>query len=748
MKKFTSFHFLRISLICVFLGLFGFLYAQDLSIIPQPKEVKLLSKVPFRINTETKILINSKTTESDLNNAEELNTKIYQTTGYHLSIISEPLNELKNVIVIGEPDKYPILKNSLGKNNIEFTSDNPGEQGYVIYSDPEVLLLAGNGPDGTFYAIQSLLSILKSDDGHSLNIPGLLIRDYPSIKYRGLFNENKWGPDLMTLEDYKDMIDYMASIKMNSLSLGIYGCWDVQYRNEILEFFMLPIDKYPQFNTPKLIEFYSPKKGKWDKLDYLPTIFEEDFFGELIKYGKKKHVTVYPSFNSLGHNTLIPRLIPEISSVDENGQPRGYSFKTSNKKTYKVLYDIYDNIIDKYLKPNGIDWFDIQMDEVYEWDANDVRKSSEEDIYIDHMIKLAKYLKSKGMNHIGVWTDMLDHRKLMTPQFEERIEREGLKDVMQFHWWRYVGTYETTNPELGFRSWVYPMTGYNYPYHYTYSMSRLDNTYKMLALGHKDKVEGASSYSIYDPAYHFEINALADFSWSPVDTSQTKAVGDYMNRYTKDVFGEKWKEAKIVLENLEKLYPNSQIFRNILYYNYSYVWEVPYKKNPYPENAFKSLLKIPDAKEELEKLGGIANNAADFYYSVLNSEDVKRDVVIQMYANIKRMSCLIEEFLLLYNIDEDYQEFKNVSDDMSRLIMLDEMKAKTYQIISLQMQAIQTWEDIKPEFLHPHSMRNMSFMLKFCEENIQRIEEIKYNIKNNSLQEIPETLITGTYSEL
>ena len=748
MKNVLKSDFLRVLFICVFLGIFGPQNAQEISIIPQPKEMKILSGNPFRINTETRIIINSGATESDLSNAEELNSKIFNIVGYHLSVTEEPGKGLNNLIIIGEPGQNSILRNALIKNNVEFSNKTTGDQGYVICSNSDALLLAGSGPAGTFYALQSLYSILKSNKGNTIDIPNLLIRDYPSIKYRGLFNEDKWGPDRMTLEDYKDMIDYMASIKMNTLSIGVYGCWDVQYRNEILEFFMLPIDKYPQLKTPKLIEYYSPKKGEWQKLNYLPTIFKEDFFGDLIKYGKTKHVTVYPVFNSLGHNTLLPRVFPEIGEVDEKGNPKGYGFCTTNEKTYKVLFSIYDNIIDKYLKPNGIDWIDIQMDEVGQWDARDLKKYSEEEIYLNHMIKVAKYLKSKGMNHIGVWTDMLDHRKLMTSQFKERIEKEGLKDVMRFQWWEYGGAYKTTNPELGLRTWVYPMTGYTYPYHYYLPDSRIDNVYKMLALGHKSNAEGASSYSIYDPGYHFEINSLADFSWNPVDTNQVKALDSYIKRYAKDVFGEKWKEAKFVLESLEGFYPNSDLFGKMLYYSYSYVSEKPYKKRPYPESAFNALKKVSGAKERLEKLGGIASNAANFYYSAMDCKDANRDVIIQLYANITRMSNLIEEFLLMYDIEDDYQEFKKLTDTDSRLNILTKIENTTNQILTLQTKALKTWEDVKPEFLHPHEMRNMSFMLKFCEENIKRIEEMKYKIKNNTLKEIPETLIVGTYCEL
>jgi hypothetical protein len=364
------------------------------------------------------------------------------------------------------------------------------------------------------------------------------------------------------------------------------------------------------------------------------------------------------------------------------------------------------------------------------------------------MIKIAKYLKSKGITNIGVWTDMLEHRKLLTPQFKERIEKEGLTDVMRFQWWRYGGAYETTNPELGFRTWVFPMTGYTYPYHYYYPISRLDNVYRMLALGHKDKVEGASSYSIWDPAYHFEVSALSDFSWNPVDPDKTKALEDFTGRFSKNIFGGKWKEGRLVMENLEQLYLNSDLFGKMLYYNYSYVNQIPYKKRPYPEEAFNAVKKMPGARERLEKLGGIANNAADFFRLAMNQKDADRKVISQQYANVERIANLIDEFLLLYKIDDEYQSFKRLTDNEIRLNTLAGIRNITHRIMEHQLRAISTWENIKPEFLHLHEMRNMSFMLKFCEETLKRIGQMESDLKTNSLRDVPESIITGTYQEL
>jgi hypothetical protein len=80
---------------------------------------------------------------------------------------------------------------------------------------------------------------------------------------------------------------------------------------------------------------------------------KEDFFGELVAYGKSKGVEVLPLWNSLGHNTLIPTKYPETAPL-VGGERSRCGFCVSSPKTYELLFDIYDTIINKYLAPNGI----------------------------------------------------------------------------------------------------------------------------------------------------------------------------------------------------------------------------------------------------------------------------------------------------------------------------------------------------------------------------------------------------------
>ena len=196
-------------------------------------------------------------------------------------------------------------------------------EAYALEVAPTGVALRGVGGAGTFYAAQTLAQMISCQN-NDVVVPISSIRDWPMMNERGLYVESKWGQDLMTLEDWKDAIDQLASLKMNLLGIGVYGCWRMQYDLRPTEFLLLPLEKYPDLHTRKTLDYYSARKNAWQSLTYLPAMYEDDFFGEVVAYGRSRNVKVRPHFNSLGHNTLIPRLYPEVSSKAAYGQPRGY----------------------------------------------------------------------------------------------------------------------------------------------------------------------------------------------------------------------------------------------------------------------------------------------------------------------------------------------------------------------------------------------------------------------------------------
>ncbi len=444
-------------------------------------------------------------------------------------------------VVMGTPGTNSMIAESL----LDRLTDVPNQdQGYVLSISANEVVIAGDQPIGVLYGVQTLLQLLEPDG----TVPQVTIVDWPERRYRGIFAESRWCSELMTLQDWKDAIDLLASLKFNVLDIGIQNNWMIQYEHKRSEFLLVPIKKYPELQALQSIEYYSAKKGDYVRIEYLPLMFTEDFFGEVVAYGASRGVTVYPHFNTPGHNTLIPHKIPEISSKDENGNPVGYGFCLSNPRTYEVMFDIVDEIADRYLLPNGVTWFHLGLDEVWPilgmdedeptrvvspyCQCPDCKGKEWYDQFIDYTVAMCKHLAAKGMDKIGIWHDSFVRGGKMNKELAERFRREGIIDKVALHWWRYGGFFDTIHPELGIESWVVPMTGY---YYWTPLQDHLNNIYLATQKAAEEDAEGAEAYSVYYSAYHRQYACLAEYSWNSKGTGDVDA---FREKYTRFLFGD------------------------------------------------------------------------------------------------------------------------------------------------------------------------------------------------------------------
>ena len=376
--------------------------------------------------------------------------------------------------------EYSIML-KVDSNDIRF-GDKGQSEAYVIDITDNECLIIGYDDAGAFYGAVSFSQLLHTK-GDGIFIPECKIVDYPEFAIRGHFVESRYGSDFMTLEDWKKAVDYFADQKLNALEIALYGCWVRQYDGEFAEYQYIPFKKYPELKSPRYIKYYSAREGKWKyKKDVLPVIYEQDYLGELIAYAKKKNITVFPLFNSLGHNTLIPRLYPETSTKDEDNTPNGASFCTRNEKTLEIILGIYDEILDKYIIPNGIDRFAVGLDEVGDVpgiDKNNLdkmasakcmcekcRDTDQVTLLLDYTIKLVRHLKNRGMKKVYVYYDMfcLSH-DLLNDELAEIFIKEGIDDVICFDWWDYRDkdtVFKTTNLKYDhlFNKISKPMVGY------------------------------------------------------------------------------------------------------------------------------------------------------------------------------------------------------------------------------------------------------------------------------------------------
>lgn len=631
-----------------------------------------------------------------------------------------------------EPGSVPIFVGESARPALEDlpapTDDAAGES-YVLQVTADTVAIRGLGGGGTLYGAQTLAQLL-SLDGVELTLPVITIRDWPQFRYRGLYVESKWGPDRMTLSDWQDLIDHMASLKMNLLGVGIYGCWCIQYDEEITEFMLVPLEKYPDLKTPKTISYYSAREDSWKAVSYLPTMFEEDFFGEVVAYGRQHNVIVRPHFNSLGHNTLIPRLYPEISARNAQGWPTGYGFCLSDPATLKTMNEILKEIIDRYLLPHGVDHFHLGLDEVWDmigiyphhpqrsvspWCECEHCRTQERSVLItEYVLGLLTALKAAGMRHITIWHDQLNKMGVLSEEFVQQLERRGLKDHVILNWWTYgVKPFDTIRPELGLRRFVTPMTGY---YFWSPYRSNLINIESLSRVGAAQGAEGLEAYCTHDEAFDNHQRLLADCGWN------MDAVGDvvsWQEKYARYVFGGAWESGLEALHSFDQVSaPGSHLglIWQLSPYPYTYVSAERDYPRQYPEEPLRGLIADPSASDKVSSAVKAASEARSKLQDLLHAGLPHYHLAAQLVAEAWRSEGLVRIFEHLLHMHMSYckaREARASGRHEEASTALQYARGQVIRALQLQERVAVELEETKADYLLPQVMREWSTIRPF-----------------------------------
>ncbi len=608
---------------------------------------------------------------------------------------------------------------------------------YIDITASQALITAADSA-GLYYGAVTLSKLLYTEDG-KVYLPQYQILDYPYYQKRGHFLECRYGSDFMTLEDWKNAIDYLSLMKINHIIVGLYGCWSRQYDGVFAEYQYIPFKKYPQLNTPRDIKYYSAKKqGFVYEHDVLPTIYKEDYFGQLIAYAKKKHVNVIPLFNSLGHNTLIPRVFPEISAIDENGEYSKTGFCTNNPKTYEVMFNIYDEIIDRYLIPNGVDSFEIGMDEIWPVmgvDKADIhaesspfckcgkcRDKSHIELMVEYIIKLCHHLKGRGINNIYIYHDMLFENDYLNEAFANRLKEEGLYENIIIDWWSYVGYDKLFRGDADkvnsvFRSVGKPITGY---FHWNMPNQMNENIYAMTETVMKHSFEGMIAYGSFEYCYDYNFNLFAQCTWNPEYELKNR---DTLRRYANYAFPADPGSAYNTLVKAQELTNGRNVrednyLENFFeYYNNCYLNKDNEYPQDYPGKQFRAIRDeeekyLPYLKENIDK----AKEVYDYFDSLISTE--KADIWKLIAAT---WHTLANEFYTVYTSVKAY----HLGD-----IGADELVGRLRTLVDNRDKTIALLEDVRIEANVYTAARDMTVSRQFICDLIASIEaDVKAGIK-------------------
>ncbi len=622
---------------------------------------------------------------------------------------------------------------------------NP-DQGYSIHAEKGSATLTGFGDAGLYYAVTTFLQCLHQENGAWV-LPAMDVLDYPLLKTRGHFLETRYGTDSMELEDWKHVVDFMVDHKENQLTVSVYGCWQVQFDNCVSEYVFAPFAGRPELKAPVFHKYYSPKQKCWVERETLAPMYEKDFLGELMAYGRERGVQVVPMMNSLGHNTLIPRLYPEVSAKDENGEPSFTGYCTSNPKTYELLFALYDQIIDRYAAPNGVDAFDIGLDEVRDGraylagDVGNLRspwckcpscaQKTKGEIIIDHAVKLMKHLKEKGMNTVYMYNDMVvDHvsnnaegtLEDRTGQFKAALGEKGLLDVACLDWWSYremreMFQFQTIHPELGLRSTMKPWNGY---YNWAYLLSAVRNNYHISQMANEEKAEGIRSYSTWDESFHRNCQLQADYAWNFNGTGKPQAASArYVRRYFGTAQGlantafmllddiPRWRNRKDPHSDENSRY--ELFYFTLCFYEYTYFR--PGKEYPrnYPGEMLPRLRTDPAFVEELEMLQGLANEAAKMFLQLSETPGCDKKLADRYRYEAEHFAVMCGDALALREMDRLAQSY-NETGESERLEEITDVARRQKEA---RLSHIADLENVKESYLIPSHSRIQSASMQY-----------------------------------
>src|SRR5690349_1631095 len=318
-------------------------------IFPAPREITNSGKA-FVLDERVTIAVPDHPSSEDLFLARMLADELSDRFGLHLK--TEHVGNVdggRRTIVMGAVTN-PLVATYCGIHAISITAGDPGPEGYVLRANESVLLVAGSDDRGAFYGLQSLRQLLTKNDGGTLRIQGVSIRDWPDKPFRGI---KLYLPGRQNIPFFKRFVrDFMALHKYNTLIMEMNAS--------------MRLDRHPELNTG-WIKFahdttYSRRNyplGAPHGIEQNSThqdiadgdILEKDEVADLARWVRQYHIELIPELPSFTHSYYLLSEHKDLTEVPGEKWPDTYC--PSNPKSYQLLFDVYDEYID-VLKPRMI----------------------------------------------------------------------------------------------------------------------------------------------------------------------------------------------------------------------------------------------------------------------------------------------------------------------------------------------------------------------------------------------------------
>ncbi len=289
------------------------------------------------------------------------------------------------------------VKLSLLMKDEEFLNDSDGS--YNLKIDQNRIIISSLSDKGIFYGLQTLNQVIKNfivnQKGSKgvplpeLILPHLVVRDAPDLNIRGIVQDISRG-QIFTIENAKRYIDILCHYKLNFYGLYIEDVF-----------------AHPQF----------PEIGK-DRGALTPKEIEI-----LVKYAEKKHISLFPVFECLGHvdNILQHKRFRNLGEF-----PGAQCFAVSKPEVFQFLKDY----ISELAKHFPAEYFHIGCDESFDlgkFSSKDyVTKKGYGQALVEYYEKVYNIVKRAGKNRVIMYDDIVRKNEYITNNLN--------KDIILLYW--------------------------------------------------------------------------------------------------------------------------------------------------------------------------------------------------------------------------------------------------------------------------------------------------------------------------
>jgi hypothetical protein len=438
-------------------------------VFPEPQEMKV-SGAAFAIDENVAIAISANASSADVSLARLLAAELASRHG--LGVRVERMARVapgRRVLLVGTVAN-PLVKEYAASHKLNVSAAEPGPEGYVLSVTPEAIVVAGSDDAGAFYGVQSLRQIIQSEGGKT-SVPGVQIRDWPYMKFRGV---KLYLPGRDNLGYFKRFVrDYMALYKYNKLIVEMNAAMRLDRHPELNagSIDLVRDALFSRFNDPPGLWYHGINSSHWDTAD--GGILEKEEVANLVRWANDNHIEVIPELPTLTHSYYLLTRHREFAEIPQEEWCDTYC--PSIPGVYKLVFDVYDEYIE-VMKPKMVH---IGHDEWrMPWGVCPrCRNKDPRELFAQDTNKIYDYLKSKGIR-TAMWADHLLENvrgvKVNKPWWElheyaykipgalspEQVIKWIPKDILQFNWlWGYTDdpkfapiTNEQRLTEWGFES--------------------------------------------------------------------------------------------------------------------------------------------------------------------------------------------------------------------------------------------------------------------------------------------------------